>query len=125
VARYAWLAGLVAWISHRSLPAVVTDQARTDGASEWRIAWWLRHGPNAVLLLGGVGVVAALSMADVALGSLLSVPGIGPISGRVIEKMHRFEDEMLVGLCLWIVVGALPGLVLAWGAAWAARRRTG
>ncbi|GAG33595.1 unnamed protein product, partial [marine sediment metagenome] len=114
VARYGWIGVLVAWLAWRSVGSDVVAQARIDGAGEMDIALALRYRPNVALLLCGVGVVAAMSLADVALGSLLTVPGIGPISGKLMEKFHRFEDGMLVSLSLWLVAGALPAAVLGW-----------
>ena len=86
----------------------------SDGAGEIDIALGLRYRPNIVILLCGVAVVAAMSLADVALGSLLTVPGIGPISGKLMEKFHRFEYGMLVSLSLCLVAAAIPAVVLAW-----------
>jgi ABC-type Fe3+ transport system permease subunit len=114
VARYGWIGVLVAWLAWRSAGSDVVAQARTDGAGEIDITLGLRYRPNIALLLCGVAVVAAMSLADVALGSLLTVPGIGPISGKLMEKFHRFEYGMLVSLSLWLVAAALPPVVLAW-----------
>lgn len=114
VARYGWIGVLVAWLASASVGGEVVAQARTDGASEMEITLGLRYRPNIALLLCGVGVVTAMSLADVALGSLLTVPGIGPVSGKLMEKFHRFEDGMLVSLSLWLVAGALPAAALGW-----------
>jgi len=116
LARFGWIGVLIGWLAWRSAGSDVVAQARTDGADEFAITFHLRYRPSIALLLCGVAVVAAMSLADVALPSLLTVPGIAPISGTLIEKFHRFEDEMLVSLSLWLVAGALPAAVLGWAA---------
>ena len=71
-------------------------------------------------LLGGACLVAALSLADITAISLVRVPSVGTISLTLIEKMHRFEEGMLVALSLWLASAALPPAALM---ALALRRR--
>jgi ABC-type Fe3+ transport system permease subunit len=114
VARYAWVGLLAAWLASVSIGHDVIAQARTDGAGEVTVLLRMAYAPNAVLLLCGVAVVSAWSLADVAIGSLLQVPSIGLISLKLIEKFHRFEDGMLASLSLWLAAGAVPAAVLFW-----------
>ncbi|MFQ5489258.1 MAG: hypothetical protein ACE5GE_00940 [Phycisphaerae bacterium] len=114
VARYAWIGLLAAWLVESLSGHHIVDQARTDGANEPQIWLRLRYAPNIALLLCAAGVVTGMALSDVAVGTLLVVPGIGPISAILLEKFHRLEDGMLVALSLWMVVAALPAAVLAW-----------
>ncbi len=114
VARYGWIGLSAAWLAYDSTPRDLVGQARVDGADETAIVLRLRYGPNLALLWCAAGVVAAMSLADVAVGTMLTVPGIGPISSILLEKFHRLEDGMLVALGLWLVIGAVPAAVLAW-----------
>ena len=116
VARFGWIGVLSAWLATASVGADTVAQARTDGADQTQISLRLRYGPNTALLVTGVAVVAAMSLADVAVSALLQTPGVGPISLILIEKFHRFEDDMLISLSLWLVAGALPAALLGWAA---------
>ncbi len=115
-ARFGWIGLLTAWLAGATVGTDTVAQARTDGAGESSILLRLAYVPNLPLLLCGVAVVAAFSLADVAVSSLLQVPSIAPISLKLIEKFHRFEDGMLVALSLWLVAGAIPAVVLSWAA---------
>ena len=123
-ARYGWIGLLGAWLAHESADRDLVGQARIDGASETAVSLRVRYLPNAALLLCAVGVVAGMSLAEVAVGTLLTVPGIGPISAILLEKFHRLEDGMLMALSLWLVVGAVPAAVLVWAALRIRRSRT-
>lgn len=114
VARYAWVGLLTAWLAKAATSPDLIAQARTDGATETSITLRLRYLPNAAVLLAGIGLATAMALADVAVGTMLTVPGIGPISAILLEKFHRLEDGMLVALSLWLVIGAVPAAVLAW-----------
>ena len=114
VARYGWIGLAVAWLAGASVSRDLVAQARTDGASESAVLLRLAYLSNVPLLLCGVAVVSALSLADVAIAGLLQVPSIGLVSLKLIEKFHRFEDGMLVSLSLWLIAGAIPAALLAW-----------
>lgn len=114
VGRYAWIGLLAAWLAGGLAGPQQVDQARTDGADDAQIWLRLRYAPNLAMLLCAAGVVTGMSMSDVAVGTLLVVPGVGPISAILLEKFHRLEDDMLVALSLWMVAAALPAALLAW-----------
>lgn len=114
VARYGWVGIFVAWLAASSTEADLVDQARSDGASESAIIMQIRYLPNLALLLCGSAIVASLSLADAALGTMLTVPGIGPISAILLQKFHQLEDGMLVALSLWLIIASLPALILVW-----------
>jgi ABC-type Fe3+ transport system permease subunit len=121
VARFGWVGVLAGWLVMRSVRSDLTDQARADGADEFVIDTRIRLWSNWPTVICGAGLVAVLSLSDVTAISLVQVPTIGVISLKLIEKMHRFEDNMLVSLSLWLVVSALPVPVLL---AAALRRRS-
>jgi len=116
MARFGWIGILTAWLATASVGPDAVAQARTDGADQTQISLRLRYGPNTALLVTGVAVVAAMSLADIAVAALLQTPGVGPISLILIEKFHRFEDDMLISLSLWLVAGAVPATLLGWAA---------
>jgi len=120
VARFGWVGTLAGLLAMRSVHRDLVQQARTDGADELNVDARIRLWPNWPVLAGGVCIVAAFSLADVTAVSLVRVPSIGTISLTLIEKMHRFEEGMLVSLSLWLVAAALPAAALA---ALALRRR--
>ncbi|MCP4247076.1 MAG: hypothetical protein GY778_08505 [bacterium] len=114
VARYGWIGLLIAWLARTSADRDTIGQAATDGADEVQITWRLRYVPNAPLLLAGVAVVAALSLADLPVASMLQVPSLRPIPVILVEKFHRFEDGMLISLSLWLLAGAIPAGLAGW-----------
>jgi ABC-type Fe3+ transport system permease subunit len=112
LARFGWVGVLVGWLATRTARRDLVAQARTDGAGEFVVDTRVCLGPNWPTLACGVCIVAALSLADVTAITLVRIPAIGTISLILIEKMHRFEEQMLVSLSLWLVVSAVPGAVL-------------
>jgi ABC-type Fe3+ transport system permease subunit len=113
VARFGWVGVLAGLLAMRSSHQDLIQQARTDGADELNVDARIRLWPNWPVLAGGVCIVAAFSLADVTAISLVRVPSVGTISLTLIEKMHRFEEGMLVSLSLWLVAAALPAAALA------------
>ena len=112
VSRFGWIGVLTAMIVAARTRSVLVDQARTDGATTAGILLRIHIPMNWSILLGAVGVVAALSIADAATCALVRIPSFGPISLILIEKFHRFEDGMLISLSLWLVAAGLPAVVL-------------
>ena len=80
----------------QSAPLDLVAQARADGATPFGIWRHVRIPQSLPALCCAVGVVTALSVADVATSSLVRVPHFNPIAHVIIEKFHRFEDGMLV-----------------------------
>lgn len=115
VARFGWIGMLTGSLAIHGRKDDLSAQARTDGATASDLMFHLFIPMNRLLLFGGIAVVAALSLADVATSSLVRVPTLNPIAHVVIEKFHRFEDGMLISLSLFLVSAAvLPALLLAW-----------
>lgn len=104
VARYGWIGMLVAWLARRATTAELSAQALSDGAGrlvrlthlDWPLAW-----PT---LVGGAGVVTALSLGEVAATALVKVPALRLGAHVIIEKFHRLEDDMLIALSLWLML---------------------
>ncbi len=112
VARFGWIGLLTAaLVIERSTPDLV-DQAQTDGATGVSILGRIQIPMNWPVLLCGAGIVAAMSVADVATSSVVRVPSFSPIAHILIEKFHRFENGMLISLSLGLVVVALPAVLL-------------
>lgn len=112
VARFAWLGALAGWLLRRDLYGEPGSQAAVDGAS---LADALFHVvlPQHLMLLGGVGmIVLALSLAEVASTSMVRVPTFSPISQVIIEKFHRFEDDMLISLSLLLIAASVAGALM-------------
>ncbi|MBN1345288.1 MAG: hypothetical protein JXQ73_21525 [Phycisphaerae bacterium] len=120
VARWGWIGCLAAWLVARSAPESLVDQARADGAGEveaevrvgWRDQW--------PVLAAAIALVGALSLAEVPAMSMVRPPGIGWIAQTLMEKFHRFEDQMLVTICCVLAAAPIPAILLSW-VAW--RRR--
>jgi len=121
VARFGWIGLAIGMLVIPSRKDDLSAQARTDGATEADMISHLFIPMNWAILCGGVAVIAALSVADVATTSLVRVPTFNPIAHVVIEKFHRFEDGMLISLSLCLVSVAIPPALLL---TWALRRRS-
>ena len=116
VARFGWIGLVIGMLVIQGRKDDLSAQARTDGATETDMIAHLFIPMNWAILCGGVAVIAALSVADVATSSLVRIPAFNPIAHVVIEKFHRFEDGMLISLSLCLVSVAIPpALLLAWG----------
>lgn len=107
VSRFAWVGAWVGLALHNLFRSVVCSQARLDGADQLGIT---RHlvltlmGP--MLVIAG-GVVIVLSLGEMSAAELVRVPGFQTISSLLVEKFHRFEDEILVALSIIPALGAL------------------
>ena len=119
VARFGWVGILAAWLSQACAGRSQVWAAQVDGASRAGANWRIGLASNWVMLACGVLIVAGVSLSEVATTALVRVPSVSPISLILIEKFHRFEDGVLVGLSVLMVLAALPGVLLA---GWAARR---
>ncbi len=112
VARWAWIGWLAGWLVRRSASTILIDQACTDGASRvvartvigWRTQW-------AILAAAGA-LAGGLCLAEVAAMSMVRPPGIGWMAQTLMEKFHRFEDQMLVTISLVLVLAPIPALAL-------------
>ncbi|MGD2111636.1 MAG: hypothetical protein PVI86_19850 [Phycisphaerae bacterium] len=122
VTRFAWVGIVTALIAIDRRAPLLVDQARTDGATPLSILARLHLPLTFPALLCGAAVAAALSVADVAASALVRVPTFTPVAHVLFEKFHRFEDDMLISLSLWLVAATLPAAILL-AAALRTRRR--
>lgn len=111
-ARFAWIGILAGAYIARSSPRELVDSACVDGASATQI-WWRVTLPMRWPMLAGVClIVTALALGDVSASSMVRVPAFTPMAHLIIEKFHRFEDEVLISLCLILVTAALAAAAL-------------
>ncbi len=118
-AKYAWIAFLIIGAAMMGREPELDDQASTDGATRGEVMQHIRLARHAPAMLCAVLVVAAFALADVAVATQVQVSSVRPVSLLLVEAMHRFEDEMLISISLWLVVAAMPGALLS---VWAIRR---
>jgi ABC-type spermidine/putrescine transport system permease subunit II len=91
--------------------AELVRQARTDGANEWSLGAYITIPIAASLLVCGFAISMALSVAELPATTLVRVPDYNPIAHVIIEKFHRFEEEMLVALSLFLVAATIPAVL--------------
>ena len=124
VARFGWIGVLAAWMVRSAADREQMQAARMDGADEPAVLWQVGYRAHWPVLLAAVSVVTSLSVAEVATTSMVRVPGVTPVSLLLVEKFHRFEDDMLVALSFVPMLTALPAVVMGVMAAgqWSSRR---
>ncbi len=116
--RFAWLGALAGLVMARDLRSESAAQAAIDGATPTDILRFLILPNHRRLLAALVFMVAALSLGEVPTTTLIRVPAFAPVSLTIIEKFHRFEDEMLIALSMILVAASLPAaltIARAWG----------
>jgi len=119
VARFGWVGIAAAFLARHSAGEAQLDAARSDGASVVTASWRVGLAGNLPTLACAVFVIAALSLSEVATTALVRVPAVNPVSLIMIEKFHRFEDGIMIGICLLLMLAAIPGAVFA---GWVTRR---
>lgn len=107
VARFAWVAVLIAWPVRRAMRSPQAEQARIDGATRGDLLTRLLMPLHVPRLICAAAIVAALAVGDPATPALVQVPGVPLVSRIIIEKFHRLEDGMLVSLSLSTVAVAM------------------
>jgi ABC-type Fe3+ transport system permease subunit len=116
LARFGWLGAVAGWLISREAAGCAAEQAATDGASRAQVMYCVIL-PGKWMMLAGIGAaVAALSLAELVASAMVRVPSFSPISQVIIEKFHRFEDDMLISLSLLLVLAAVPAALLIAGA---------
>ncbi|MGB0716506.1 MAG: hypothetical protein ACPGXK_11540 [Phycisphaerae bacterium] len=114
LARYGWIGCMAGLLMHSKRSRRLDEQAEVDGAGDWQVLRWMqlpRFGP---LMLGVSFVIGALAIGDVTASSLVRTPAFSPVAHIMIEKFHRFEDAILVALCLFVAVSAIPAALSFW-----------
>ncbi|MFH0982523.1 MAG: hypothetical protein V2A79_13440 [Planctomycetota bacterium] len=112
VARFGWIGVLVMATARRAAPEELVWQARIDGADETSVIVRVQAALSWPTLLFGAALAAALALSELPTSTLVRVPSLGLIAHILIEKFHRFEDDMLISLSLWLVLAAVPAAVL-------------
>ncbi len=112
VARFGWIGVLAMGLARRAVPEELVWQARTDGADETTVSVRIHAALCWPTLLFGACLAAALSLSELPTSYLLRVPSLGLIAHVLTDKFHRFEDGMLISLSLWLMLSAVPGVVL-------------
>jgi ABC-type Fe3+ transport system permease subunit len=120
VGRFGWIGLLASWLASRSVPRMLVEQAAVDGAGQDAQYWWVRWPIVWRVIVAGGAAALAMSVSEISAISMTRTPGVGTISLTLIEKFHRFEDEMLVSLSLWLALIPLPAIGLV---AWAMKER--
>jgi len=119
-ARWGWIGWVAGWLIKRSTPTGLIDQARTDGAGRaaaGMMIGWRHHWP---ILAAAAALAAAMCLAEVAAMSMVRPPGVGWMAMTLMEKFHRFEDQMLVTISFVLALAPVPAVVLGW-LAWRVR----
>ena len=111
-ARFAWVGVFLAWLARASIPRPLLEQARLDGLAGRSGEIGLQVGYQWPALLSGVFLAGALSMAELAVVSMVQVPYPNMVAMILVEKFHRFETGMLASLSLLLVASVLPGAIL-------------
>ncbi|MEK6798367.1 MAG: hypothetical protein AABZ12_05350 [Planctomycetota bacterium] len=113
VARFAWIAMLVAWLVAREHGTQIIHQARLDGASKLDVAVRVLAPMRRPLFTAATATIAALALAEVPTTSLVRSPGFNPVAMILIDKFHRLEDDVMIALSLFLMVVAfLPAFLL-------------
>lgn len=111
-AHFGWVGILAGIVARRRVSRELLEQAAVDGASGNSMFRHVILPLTRPTMIVGIGLVAALSLGDVAASSLVRVPGFAPIAHVIIEKFHRLEDDMLISLSLMLALLGITGVVL-------------
>ncbi len=112
VARFGWMGVLFAYVAVKQTDESTVGAAMVDGASPGLAVCRVTLANHWPTMCAGVLIAAAMSLAEVATTSLTRVPMFSPVSLILIEKFHRFEDDILAALCILLLVAAIPGIAL-------------
>ena len=112
VARFGWIGVSAMMLALRAAPEELDWQARTDGADEAGVSLHIHAVLSWPTLLFGACLVAALSLSELPTSTLVRVPSLRLIAQTLMEKFHRFEDDMLISLSLCLVMATVPAAVL-------------
>ena len=104
--RYGWIGVAVGWFSRHASADEMEAMARVDGAGSPEVFWSLRLGTGWPALLAAWLVATGMSLTDLATAPQVAPPQFGLLSVILVEKFHRFEEQMLV--CISLTMLALP-----------------
>ena len=118
-AKYAWIGFFIIGAAMMSRQREIEEQASTDGAAWGEIVRHIRLARHYPAVLCALFVTIGFALADVAAATQVQVSSVRLVSLLLVEAMHRFEDELLISISLWLVIAALPGGLAA---VWTIRR---
>jgi ABC-type Fe3+ transport system permease subunit len=104
--RYGWIGVAVGWFARHTSANEIEAMARVDGAGSPEVFWWLRLGTAWPALLAAWLVATGMGLTDLATAPQVAPPQFGLLSVILVEKFHRFEEQMLV--CISLTMLALP-----------------
>jgi ABC-type Fe3+ transport system permease subunit len=110
-ARFAWIGALVGWLMRAGGSDDLERAAGLDGATPGQVFWRVRVGLQWPLVLCGWLAASGFCLAELAAASQVALPQYGLLSMILIEKFHRFEEQMLVSISLTLQL--LPLVALA------------
>jgi ABC-type Fe3+ transport system permease subunit len=113
LARFGWIGIVAAWLVWRTANQRLIDAARVDGATDWEAVWHVAIRKDWLALVAAIVIITVLSVAELPTTSLVRVSSIAPISTLIVEKFHRMEDDLMIGLSLSVAVAALPAALIA------------
>jgi ABC-type Fe3+ transport system permease subunit len=86
--------------------------AGLDGATAGQVFWRVRVGLHWPLILCGWLAASGFCLAELSAASQVALPQYGLLSMILIEKFHRFEDQMLVSISLTLQLLPLAAAVV-------------
>jgi ABC-type Fe3+ transport system permease subunit len=112
--RFAWIGVLTGWLIRVASPGELEQTARLDGGREDQVFWRVCVGTQWPVVVCAWLAAGGLCLAELAAVSQVALPQYGLLSMILIEKFHRFEEQMLVSLSLTLqVLPVLAALLLA------------
>ena len=114
LARYGFIAALLArWVSLRE-PRAMRDMRRLDGA-DTLVAYVVAAWPRLVAAAGAsAALVAVLSMSELVVASRVAPPGVPLIAGAILNAVHyQRPDTVLLAVLFLVGFGLAAGLVAA------------
>ncbi|MBI3835856.1 MAG: hypothetical protein HY287_16135 [Planctomycetes bacterium] len=124
ISKFGWIGGIAGYAVVSARKTGLLAQASLDGASESAQLWRVVAPLHSRMLVACVTIVSALSLGEAATSDLVRIPAFQTAASILIEKFHRFEDEIVVGITL-IITGlvVVASIVLGFWPAHRGRRR--
>jgi DNA-binding beta-propeller fold protein YncE len=122
---FGFVAALLARWAALQEPAIFVDLSRLEGTEDSLLTQVRSSWPR-LLVVGGAawGIVAALSLSEIAVSSRIQPPGVESLAPIVLNALHYQRPETVVlAAVVMIALALIAGLVAA-GASWWMRRLT-
>jgi len=113
LARYGFIAALLArWVSMRE-PQELRDMRRLDGADTF-VAYVVATWPRLVAAAGAsAALVAVLSMSELVVAARVAPPGVPLIAGAILNAVHYQRPDTVLLAVLFLVGFGLAGGIAA------------